>query len=230
MPAALPLRRVDGGGGLLAGGPLRARRGPAQGARRGADRRGDRAGARARLRANRARREPVEQRRLGAVRADGVLGRLQAAGAERADGPEAVSDPLLGVQVESLREMQRCYGRAATGGGVIELPGAVACLTPGLGVQSLFNAAVFEPGADVPALLDELQQRFEDAGIAAWGAWAHDSDQVALDAFVAHGLALDSTPTAMGRDLDLAFEAPAGVDVGPCEDRDEFDAVTTAAW
>jgi GNAT superfamily N-acetyltransferase len=141
-----------------------------------------------------------------------------------------MTDPLLAVQLESMREFQRGFGRAARDGGVIELPGAVACLTPGFGTHSLFNAAVFEAGADLPALLAELEAIYDDAGVSAWGAWTHESDAAATRAFAAHGLVLDSTPTAMVRALDGSFEPRAEVDVARCDDIASLAAVSAAAW
>jgi GNAT superfamily N-acetyltransferase len=137
---------------------------------------------------------------------------------------------MLAVQLESLREFQRRFGRAARDGAVLEPPGAVGCLTPGLATHSMFNAAAFEPGADVGAALAELERAYDDAGVAAWGAWVHESDAEAARPLAARGLVLDSTPMAMARALDGDFEAPAGVDVGTTDDIEAFDAVTCAAW
>jgi hypothetical protein len=129
-----------------------------------------------------------------------------------------------------MREFQRRFGRAARDGAVLERPGAVGCLTPGLGKHSIFNAAAFEPGADVRAVLQDLERVYDDAGVEAWGAWAHESDTEAARAFKDCGLVLDSTPTEMVRALDAAFEAPAAVDVGRTDDLGAFDAVNAAAW
>jgi GNAT superfamily N-acetyltransferase len=131
---------------------------------------------------------------------------------------------VIEVMRESMREFQRAFGRAARDGQVIELPGAVGCVTPRLGGHSLFNAAVVDDVAALPALAD----RYGAAGVEKWGVWAHESDRELRDALSGSGMTLDSSPTAMGRELDDSLPAPRGVE--PLRDLAIFDAVESAAW
>jgi GNAT superfamily N-acetyltransferase len=141
-----------------------------------------------------------------------------------------MAEPLLEPMIDSMREFQRAFGRSAHGGGVIELPGVVACLTPGFGGHSLFNAAVYERVEHAVAALPELERRYRDAGVWAWGVWAHSSDGDGARVLADHGLKLDSTPTAMGRELDGAVERPRELDVGPADDLEAVDLVSAGAW
>jgi GNAT superfamily N-acetyltransferase len=141
-----------------------------------------------------------------------------------------MDEPLLAPMIDSMREFQRAFGRAALDGGVIELPGVVACLTPGFGGLSLFNAAVYERPEDAAAALPELERRYREAGIVAWGVWTHSSDAEGARLLGDYGLKLDSTPAAMGRELDGAFERPQGVDVARADDLETFDLVSAGAW
>jgi GNAT superfamily N-acetyltransferase len=140
-----------------------------------------------------------------------------------------MTDPLVAVMVESMRQFQRAFGRSTRDGGVIELPGVVACLTPGFGTHSLFNAAVYERVADLRAALPELERRYSAAGVSAWGVWTYGSDGGAA-LLAQHGLRLDSTPAAMGRSLGAGDVPPAGVDCALAEDVADVDHVSSHAW
>jgi len=140
------------------------------------------------------------------------------------------ADPLLAPMVDSMREFQRGFGHAASGGGVIELPGVVACLTPALGAHSLFNAAIFDSVDQLRAALPELERRYRDAGVTAWGVWAHSSDSEAERALTDRGMRLDSTPAAMARALDGDLRPADGAPVERTADLDAVDLVTALAW
>ena len=146
------------------------------------------------------------------------------------------TDPLLPVMVESLREFQRGFGRAARDGEVIELPGVVACVTPALGFRSIVNAAVYETAAQLRAALPELGERYDARGVTAWGVWVHESDSEARDALAEHGLRLDSSPTAMAREIDASIggksdgDGPAGIACERTDDIEAFDATFSAAY
>lgn len=136
---------------------------------------------------------------------------------------------MLDVMLETMREFQRAFGRSALDGEVIELPGVVACLTPGLSTHSMFNAVVPDGAEALRAALPQLERRYAERGIGAWGVWVHASDEEASRACEDRRLRLDSTPTAMGRELHEGdFDRPAGVE--RTYDIDAFDAVETGAW
>src|SRR3954451_23810439 len=121
-----------------------------------------------------------------------------------------------------MREFQRAFGRAARDGEVIELPGAVGCRAPRLGGHSLVNAAI----ADDAGVLPELARRYGSAEV--WGVWAHESDAALRTALSDLGMQLDSSPTAMGRELGDSLSPVPGVE--PLDDLDVFDAVEFAGW
>jgi GNAT superfamily N-acetyltransferase len=136
---------------------------------------------------------------------------------------------MLAVMLETMREFQRAFGRSAQGGEVIELPGIVGCITPGLGTHSMFNASVPDGAEPLRAALPELSRRYAERGVSAWGVWAHDSDAESARACEDHGMRLDSTPAAMGRELRAGdFEAPGEVE--RMADLDAFDVVEAGAW
>jgi GNAT superfamily N-acetyltransferase len=136
---------------------------------------------------------------------------------------------MVAVMLETMREFQRAFARSARDGALIELPGVVGCLTPGLAGHSMFNAAVPDDAESLRAALPLLATRYEGRGIGAWGVWTHSSDAAAARVCEDYGLRLDSTPAAMGRDLGPRdFEPPPGVE--RTGDLDAFDLVETQAW
>ena len=136
---------------------------------------------------------------------------------------------MLDVMLESMRAFQRGFGRSARGGEVIELDGVVACLTPGLGTHSLFNAAVYERPEALVAALPALGRRYAAAGVRKWGAWAHETDTAAARVLAENGMVLDSEPVAMARSLaEGDFEADAGIE--RTDDLEVFDRVEALAW
>ena len=136
---------------------------------------------------------------------------------------------MIDVMIESMREFQRAFGRAARDGQVIELDGVVACLTPGLPAHSLFNACVYEWAADLRAALPELARAYEAAGVRKWAAWAHESDSEATAALQEYGMVLDSEPASMGRPLAPGdFEPDGGIE--RTEDLAAFDRIEALAW
>jgi GNAT superfamily N-acetyltransferase len=136
---------------------------------------------------------------------------------------------MVEVMIESMREFQRAFGRAARDGQVIELDGVVASVAPGLGTHSLFNAALYERADDLRAALPELERRYDEAGVDAWGAWTHGSDTGAARALEEHGLVLDATPAAMARELAPGDFEPVGT-VERTADMETFDRIEAAAW
>jgi GNAT superfamily N-acetyltransferase len=134
---------------------------------------------------------------------------------------------MLEVMIESMREFQRGFGRAARDGEVIEDGPLVASLAPSLGNHSLFNAMVGGGAGDLRAALPELERRYREAGVSAWGAWVHEADTEAEQVLEEHGLELDSSPVAMAR--ELGDEPPAeGVEL--TDDLEAFDLVEASAW
>lgn len=132
----------------------------------------------------------------------------------------------------TLRAFQRAFGNAAEHGQVIDLPGVTACVCPWLGFRSLFNAAAYETPEALAAALPKLAEAYGDAGVTAWGVWAHESDSKANDVLAQAGLGIDSRPLAMElklRSLDHSQEWP-GISIERTRDLEAFDAVLAAAY
>ena len=136
---------------------------------------------------------------------------------------------MVDVMLETMREFQRAFARSARDGAAIDLPGVVGCATPGLAGHSMFNAVVPDDADSLRAALPEVARLFGEHGISAWGVWMHSSDTAAARVCEEHGMRLDSTPAAMGRELGPGdFESPGGVE--RTDDLEAFDLVEASAW
>jgi ribosomal protein S18 acetylase RimI-like enzyme len=110
---------------------------------------------------------------------------------------------LISVCYDGLDPFIRMFGRAP-GARVIERDGALSSVMPAIPQASLFNSTMYDRGRPeaLDAALTALEVEYAAAGVKAWGAWILDGDSAAQRIAVEHGMRLDSTPRAMGAELE----------------------------
>ena len=111
----------------------------------------------------------------------------------------------------SHRAAYRLFASGSPGGTTFELDGGVlAAITPALPERSLFNAVLYDEPRPLLAALDELDRRYDDAGVRAWTVWTHPGDTATAEALHAAGHAHDGEPMLMGAGLaELGLEPRA---------------------
>ncbi|MEA2391511.1 MAG: hypothetical protein QOK31_1620 [Solirubrobacteraceae bacterium] len=140
-------------------------------------------------------------------------------------------DADLGRMARTIQAFHRSFGLAARDGEVFEAPGVVASIAPAIPFRSIFNAAAHETPDALAPVLPVLRDRYERAGVTAWGVWAHEDDSRAAELLTEAGLRIDSSPTAMVRSLgpeDAEF-APT-LDVVRADELPPVDAALAAAY
>lgn len=130
----------------------------------------------------------------------------------------------------TIQGFARAFGRTARDGAVIKLAGIVASVAPAIGFRSLFNAAAYRSADDLGPALPRLSEAFDEAGIAAWAVWAHESDHRAAALLTEAGLRLDSSPTAMWAAIEEIEAPPGAIDAERTDDLEAFDAVLAAGY
>jgi ribosomal protein S18 acetylase RimI-like enzyme len=120
----------------------------------------------------------------------------------------------------SHRAAYRLFASGSPGGTTVELDGGVlAAITPALPERSLFNAVLYDDPAPLLAALDELDRRYDDAGVRAWTVWTHPGDTATAEALRAAGHAHDGEPMLMGADLtELDLAARGGLTLADADD------------
>jgi GNAT superfamily N-acetyltransferase len=118
----------------------------------------------------------------------------------------ASADP---ARVQScLRGEVRLFGGCSAGARVVELPGVVAAVAPAVAERSLFNAVVYERGADLQAAWPTLDRLYADASVRAWTVWLHPEDAATSSKLAERGHKLDGRPVGMcARIADMSLLA-----------------------
>jgi len=100
-------------------------------------------------------------------------------------------------------------------------PGVLATIVAAVPERSLPNSVVY---ADAAALtddvLDELQARYDEAGVRAWTVWTRPGDEALSDRLVARGHVHDGQPALMAGELEA-------MDLGP---RAELEWEGAPSW
>jgi GNAT superfamily N-acetyltransferase len=97
----------------------------------------------------------------------------------------------------------------STGGRVWQKDGVTAAIVPASPKRSFFNSVLYDDPERVPAMIDELAEIYEQAGVEAWTVWARAADTELTPALEAAGHRLDATPRAMAMPIgDLRAPEP----------------------
>lgn len=109
---------------------------------------------------------------------------------------------LRARRIRSHRAWLVALGNASDGARFVELRGSVwAAITPARPERSIVNAVVYEDAGALLASLDELAERYAEAGIRAWTVWVPGGDAGVAEALAAAGHLLDGRPREMGGTL-----------------------------
>jgi len=132
------------------------------------------------------------------------------------------AETLYAIQWAGLVAQIELFGVYAPHSMLIEHHNMVASAVPSV-ESSLVNAALSRDPTEPPHELADLRHHFCDAGARKWGVWVAGDDARGAAIARAHGLRLDSTPTAMVALLDdvpaaAPCEAPALATVGAVND------------
>ena len=84
--------------------------------------------------------------------------------------------------------------------------GVGALVTPHVPERSVVNSVVYQPGGDIEAAYDWLEQEY--AGVNAWTVWVPETDRATAALLESRGHRLDADPAMMVLDL-ASFEPPA---------------------
>jgi GNAT superfamily N-acetyltransferase len=109
-------------------------------------------------------------------------------------------------------------------------PGVLATLVAAAPERSLPNSVVYaDPAALTDAVLDDLEARYDDAGVRAWTVWTRPEDAGVAERLAARGHTLDGQPLLMAGALDTMDlqprtdldweEAPSWALLGALNDR-----------
>jgi GNAT superfamily N-acetyltransferase len=111
-----------------------------------------------------------------------------------------VAEPVIARGEATLVASWAAFARGAREAAVERLPGATAALFPHEPERSVFNNALVEPGADVPA----LEAAYAARGIDRFAAWVHEDDGASRTDLERRGYDRDTTTRAMAMALDDA--------------------------
>src|SRR4051794_364754 len=104
-----------------------------------------------------------------------------------------------------LKTMRAAWSAMARGAAHwTERDGVGALVTPFVPTRSIVNGVIYQPGADVPAAYEWLEQEY--AGVEAWTVWVPETDASTATFLESRGHKLDATPAMMT--LDLRSYAP----------------------
>jgi GNAT superfamily N-acetyltransferase len=92
-----------------------------------------------------------------------------------------------------------------------EQPGSLAALSPAIPLSSIFNSMIFdrERPDSLEQALDALWPLYEHSPVQRWAAWIVEGDTAAEAIAARRGLTIDSSPRAMGVELDGLRLPPA---------------------
>jgi GNAT superfamily N-acetyltransferase len=108
----------------------------------------------------------------------------------------------------SLRASYRLGVKGAPDSRLLELRDVTASIVPAAPDRSVVNAVVYEHPDTLRAVLDDLAQVYEEAGVRAWTVWVSEGDEQTAELLASAGHALDASPRAMGLELDQLADAP----------------------
>jgi ribosomal protein S18 acetylase RimI-like enzyme len=130
------------------------------------------------------------------------------------------------------RAAYRLFASGSPGGTVVDLDGGVqAVMTPAVPERSLFNAVLYDESAPLLAALDELDRRYDAAGVRAWTVWTHPGDIPTAEALRAAGHAFDGEPMLMGASLgELDLEPRRALTLAETDDWEALARCNDAAY
>src|SRR4249920_1437272 len=99
---------------------------------------------------------------------------------------------------------------AMTGGGLLDIDGVCACVSPATPERSVFNSVLYERPEALAAALDDLAAAYDEQGIDAWTVWVPESDRETAALLEAAGHKHDANPSAMVLDLDDLADSGVG--------------------
>jgi GNAT superfamily N-acetyltransferase len=119
----------------------------------------------------------------------------------------------IALQRRALRGFVRLLGRSSEGSSVLHRDGVIASIVPAVPARSVINSVVYRDAGALASALEELDDAFEGAGVAAWTVWVPDGERAAAALLADAGHRLDAEPLAMVRELaDLPSPDGAGLD------------------
>lgn len=120
------------------------------------------------------------------------------------------------IGVAGLRLEIELFGSSPRGK-IVEYPGVVAAISPLTPDRSIFNSVYASDSAALSESIDDLADRYDEAGVRAWTVWVPDYDRESADLLRGRGHLLDGSPRSMGLELDdLAVPSrplPSGVEL-----------------
>jgi ribosomal protein S18 acetylase RimI-like enzyme len=123
---------------------------------------------------------------------------------------------LLARLWDGFGRLQALLGGHAGPGRVVEREGMVASIVPGAPDSPTLNAIVaIEPEA-APTHLQEMQQRYEEAGVRRWGVWLDDHASLVAQQLTQAGMVITTASPGMGAvidELNAPDEAPRAADL-----------------
>jgi GNAT superfamily N-acetyltransferase len=106
-----------------------------------------------------------------------------------------------------LASMRSAFGAMGRRGGRwVDADGIGALVLPSVPERSVMNGVVYERGADVTSVYDELESLY--TGVQAWTVWVPEEDTRTSEFLIGRGHLHDGSPAAMALDL-ATFEAPS---------------------
>jgi GNAT superfamily N-acetyltransferase len=93
--------------------------------------------------------------------------------------------------------------RHSPDGHVVERDGVTAAVVPACPERSVVNCVIYSDASALAAVLDELADEYERAGVRAWTVWVPEDDAEAASLLERGGHVLDARPAAMVRGLDV---------------------------
>jgi hypothetical protein len=98
---------------------------------------------------------------------------------------------LLSTMFGSLRASYRLSVKGAPDSRLLELRDVTASIVPAAPSRSVVNAVVYERPETLEAMLDDVAQAYEEAGVRAWTIWVPDGDEQAIEFLESAGHELD---------------------------------------
>lgn len=122
---------------------------------------------------------------------------------------------LRARQVASQREFFRLLGAAGPGSAVKNFPGGIqATAAPIRPWFSIFNSVVATEASDLAGHLDDLASFYRQVGSLSWAIWVPPWREELEQGLAEGGLKIDSTPLAMGGEIEeIDIEPRVGLDL-----------------
>ena len=119
---------------------------------------------------------------------------------------------LDGLEVEI-----ELFGASSESGSVLRDGGLIASISPATPERSIFNSVYATDPEDLPAAIDELEDRYAAAGVRAWTVWLPGGHRLGPDLLEPRGHAHDGSPRSMALEIEDLVPPqrplPAGVDL-----------------